>query len=276
MYRRRGLMLAGSLILLCAALCGCSALIETEEPPATWMPLPTRTPADTSPPSITPTLTVTSTSTATPEPPTATVEATQTDAIITETPQPTATPTTATPTTTPERVEGWRGRLHSLPEAATFDDYFRRLGGEGGQYGIEAADAALEKELAQWRDSERIIRIWGVLQRDVEDYGDVRIRAERLEVEAAPPTPVPDSELVEGWIGTVHSLPPEAAYDDYFYAQSPSGQYGIASPIDRLAQELEAYRDTGTVIRIWGVLDYGVSDYGDRRILVTRIEEMEP
>lgn len=136
---------------------------------------------------------------------------------------------------------------------------------------------ALKQELAQWRDSERIIRVWGVLQRDVEDYGDVRIRVERLEAEALPPTPAPDSELVEGWIGTVHSLPPEATYGDYFSAQSPtSGQYGIASDINRLSRELEAYRDTGTVIRIWGMLDYGVSDYGDRRILVTRIEEMEP
>ncbi len=182
-----------------------------------------------------------------------------------------------TSTPTPESVEGWRGKVHGLPEDALFDDYFRRLGGNGGQYGIEGTDAALEEELARWRDSERIIRVWGTLQRDVEDYGDVRIHVERLEVEALPPTPAPDSELVEGWIGTVHSLPSEAEYDDYFYAQSPiSGQYGIASDIDRLARELEAQRDTGTVIRVWGILDHDVSDYGSKRIMVTRIEEMEP
>lgn len=252
--RGRQWLIAMWSLILCATLCGCSAFLEPEEPPATWMPLPTRTRPDTPSAAATPTRTATSTPTATPESPTA----------------------TATPRPTPERVEGWRGKLHSLPEASRFDDYFRRLGVEGGQYGIDGADAALKEELAQWRDSEDIIRVWGVLQRDVEDYGNVRIRVERLEVETPPPTPAPDSELVEGWVGTVHSLPPEATYDDYFHAQSPSGQYGIASHVDHLAQKLESYRDTGTVIRIWGILDHGVSDYGGTRILVTRIEEIAP
>jgi hypothetical protein len=115
----------------------------------------------------------------------------------------------------------------------------------------------------------------GVLQRDVEDYGDVRIRVERIEVEPPSATPVPDSKLVEGWIGTVHALPSQSPYDDYFRAQSPSGQYGITSHVDHLAQELVEYRHTGTVIRIWGVLDYGVADYGEKRITVTRLQVVE-
>lgn len=236
-------------LVLCAMLCGCSAFIDPEEPPSTWMPLPTRTPEGTAAPADTPT----------PAPP---VTVTPTDVV-------------ETPEVTVEPVEGWLGKLYSLPETSRFDDYFRRLGGEGGQYGVDGADAALKEELAQWRDSERLIRVWGMLQRDVEDYGNVRVRVERLEVETPPLTPAPDTELVEGWVGSVHSLPPEAAYDDYFHAQSPSGQYGIASHIEHLARKLESYRDTGTVIRIWGVLDHGVADYGNTRILVARIEEVE-
>jgi hypothetical protein len=186
------------------------------------------------------------------------------------------TPTvTATPTPTPERVEAWRGKVGSLPGDSAFDDYFRRLGGGGGQYGIEGVDSQTEQGIIRWRDSGRIVKVWGVLQRDVEDYGNMRVGVERIEAEPPPTTPVPESELVEGWIGTVHALPSQSPYDDYFRGQSPTGQYGIASHVGNLAQELVEYRDTGTVIRIWGVLDYGVADYGEKRITVTRLQVVE-
>lgn len=260
MRGRQWLIAVWGFTLVCASLCGCSAFIDPGEPVATWMPLPTRVLTNAPSPTITPT------STATPKPPTATVDVT-----ASETPQ-----ATAIPAPTSGRVAGWRGRVRSLPDGSAFDDYFRRLGERGEQYGIEGADAAVAEELAQWRDSERIVKVWGVLQRDVEDYGDARIRVERFEVEALAPSPVPGSELVKGWLGTVRALPSQALYDDYFHAQSPRGQYGIASDVDRLAQELIRYRDTGTVIRIWGVLEYGVSDYGEKRIMVTRIQVVEP
>ena len=65
-----------------------------------------------------------------------------------------------------------------------------------------------------------------------------------------------------------------SAYDDYFDAQQPAGQYGIDSLNSRLRETLASYRDTGRQIRIWGILDYGVADYGGKRILVTRIQEV--
>ena len=270
--------------ILVLALCGCQALIATEEPPATWIPLPTIGPSltNTEPPptetsTAAPTNTLTATQVRTPTAtPTNTPIATHTQAPATAV-EPTST---STPTSTPEIVQGWRGTLHSLPAGAQFDDFFRIRGEEDGQFGIAAAEPDLEERLVALRDGERIIRIWGTLQRQVPDYGETQIVVERMEVEPVPTlpqeihTPVPASELVEAWTGIVRALPPGSQYDDYFDAQSPGGQYGISSLVPKLEEELIAYRDTGTVIRIWGILDYSVSDYGEKRIVVSRLEEV--
>lgn len=173
-------------------------------------------------------------------------------------------------------VEGWQGTLHSLPAEAPFDDFFRLFDGDGDEFGIAASDPPLEQRLARLRDSGRIVRVWGELLRDVADHENVRIAVNRLEVKPPRATPVPESELVEGWTGLVHGLPSGAAYDDYFDTGHPGGQYGIASLMARLAGEIANYRDTGLVLRIWGILDHGVGDHGGRRILVSRIQLVGP
>jgi hypothetical protein len=95
---------------------------------------------------------------------------------------------------------------------------------------------------------------------------------------AGPPTLVmaTATELVEGWVGTVHSLPPGTSYTAYFRRTDASREYGISSLVPRIQQELAAYRDTGETIRIWGVVDFGVVDHQGRRIVVTRIERATP
>jgi hypothetical protein len=93
---------------------------------------------------------------------------------------------------------------------------------------------------------------------------------------AAPVAPIataaPASEVVEGWVGRVRAAPAGQPYAQYFDAQTPRGQFGITSLVPKLAQDLAAYRNTTAVIRVWGVLDHGVADFGGQRIVVTRIE----
>ena len=190
-------------------------------------------------------------------------------------------PLAETPEPGTELVTGWRGTLHSLPDDAAYDDYFRVLGGEGGQYGIAGREASIETELASLRGSPRIVTIWGVLLRDVADYGDRRIIVDRFELVSAPPTSAPPtsapaSELVEGWTGVIRALPAGSSADDFFDAQQPGGQYGLGAVMPRLQEEIVAYREAGTPVRIWGMLDHGVSDYGGTRIVVTRIEPIGP
>jgi len=174
---------------------------------------------------------------------------------------------------TAEVVQGWRGTLHKTQEGAEYNDFLRVLGGAEGEYGIAGVDPAMEDRLITLCDSGRIITVWGTLKRLVPDHEEMQIIVERLEVAPPPATPAPESELVEAWVGLVRSAATGSAYDDYFDAQQPAGQYGIDSLNTRLRETLASYRDTGTQIRIWGILDYGVADYGSKRILVTRIQE---
>jgi len=85
-------------------------------------------------------------------------------------------------------------------------------------------------------------------------------------------TAAPASEVVEGWVGRVRAAPAGQPYAQYFDAQTPRGQFGITSLVPKLAQDLAAYRNTTAIIRVWGILDYGVADYAGKRIVVTRIE----
>ena len=96
---------------------------------------------------------------------------------------------------------------------------------------------------------------------------------------AAPATTAPtrqSSVLVDGWMGVIQSVPAGSQGDDRFVAQQPGGAYGITSLVPQIAQELAARRDTGTVLRIWGILDYGAADYNGTQIVVTRVEVVNP
>ncbi len=262
---------------ICALTVGVSLVVLTccrfVNPPVTsvtWVPLPTVGPAFTStmpPPTATVTLTPVLTDTATPR-------SDRTATALAETKA--ALPPTLPPTATPDIVQAWRGTVHRPPAGAQYDDYFRVVGGAEGEYGIASPDKNLEARLVALRDSGRVINVWGVLQRGVDDHGGARIVVDRLEEERPPATPVPASEPVEGWIGRIQSAPAGASYDDCFEGQSPPGQYGIAALMPRLEQEIISHRNTGTRVRVWGMLDYGVADCAGKRIIITRIEVVGP
>ena len=204
-----------------------------------------------------------------------------------------------------EVVEGWGGTIHSLPRTAEFDDYFRVAGGAGGQYGIRGATSDAEERIALLRDSHRIVMVWGTLHHDADDYGGGQLVVVRLDGAGSEGTSVPTavaqattsptespatetvampapasatrapaSQIVEGWVGVVRKLPDGSRHDDYFDAQEPGGQYGIAALLAPLAEELANHAANGTPIRVWGVVDYGVDDYGGARILVARLEPL--
>lgn len=248
----------------------CCRFVNPPVTSVTWAPLPTIGPAftpTTPPPTATATSTPMPTRTATPRSDRAATALAETKA---------AQSPTAPPTATPEVLQGWRGTVHRAPAGTQYDDYFRVLGGAGGEYGIASPDKNLDARLVALRDSGRVINVWGVLQRGVADHGGVRIVVDRLEEERPPATPVPASEPVEGWVGRIQSAPVGASYDDCFERQSPLGQYGIVALMPRLEQEIISHRNTGTRVRVWGMLDYGVADCAGKRIIITRIEVIGP
>jgi putative hemolysin len=83
------------------------------------------------------------------------------------------------------------------------------------------------------------------------------------------------SEEIAGWWGVIKSTPPGAQYDDYFERQD-LGQviyFGIDSMDPAVQAQIEALRDSGKIVNLYGTLLSNVPDYNGSQIQVDRIEE---
>jgi hypothetical protein len=82
------------------------------------------------------------------------------------------------------------------------------------------------------------------------------------------------SEEFADWWGVIRSTDPGSQYDDYFERQDLGQQwiyFGIDS-IDPAAQsQIEALRDSGKIVHLYGTLLSNVPDYNGSQILVDRI-----
>jgi putative hemolysin len=82
------------------------------------------------------------------------------------------------------------------------------------------------------------------------------------------------SEELADWWGVIKSTEPGAQYDDYFERQD-LGQtiyFGIDSMDPAVKSQIEALRDSGKIVHLYGTLLSNVPDYNGSQILVDRIE----
>ncbi len=82
------------------------------------------------------------------------------------------------------------------------------------------------------------------------------------------------SEEIADWWGVIKSTQPGAQYDDYFERQD-LGQviyFGIDSIDPAVQAQIEALRNTGKIVHLYGTLFSNVPDYNGSQILVDRIE----
>lgn len=85
------------------------------------------------------------------------------------------------------------------------------------------------------------------------------------------------AEEIADWWGVIKSTGPGAQYDDYFERQY-LGQiiyFGIDSMDPAVRSQIEALRDGGKVVHLYGTLLSNVPDFNGSQILVDRIE-IEP
>lgn len=182
-------------------------------------------------------------------------------------------------------VVGWMGYVVSTPEGAQFDDYVVILPeGNVGEFGIEGAGEALEDQIVALRDREqpgKYAHFWGTLTCDVPDFGGCQLLVTRIHVDG--PGEFPETDLVEGWTGTIVPLsyeePGAPQPDDAFTLGGPYPvQYGLDSAIAAtsgerdLSEVIATLGDSGAEVTIWGELACGVPDAGGCHIEVYRIE----
>jgi hypothetical protein len=85
------------------------------------------------------------------------------------------------------------------------------------------------------------------------------------------------TEEIVDWWGVIKSTEPGAQYDDYFERQD-LGQiiyFGIDSTDPAMKSQIEALRDSGKIVHLYGTLLSNVPDYNGSQILVVRIEVKE-
>ncbi|MCX6985944.1 MAG: DUF333 domain-containing protein, partial [Lentisphaerae bacterium] len=85
------------------------------------------------------------------------------------------------------------------------------------------------------------------------------------------------SEQIADWWGIIKSTESGAQFDDYFERQD-LGQiiyFGIDSIDPAVKVQIEALRDSGKIVHLYGTLFSNVPDYNSSQILVDRIEVEE-
>jgi len=85
------------------------------------------------------------------------------------------------------------------------------------------------------------------------------------------------AEEIANWWGVIKSTNPGVQFDDYF-ARQDTGQviyFGIDSMDPAIKSQIEALRDSGKVVHLYGTLLSNVPDYNSSQIQVVRIEVEE-
>jgi putative hemolysin len=83
------------------------------------------------------------------------------------------------------------------------------------------------------------------------------------------------SEEIADWWGVIKSTAPGAQYDDCFERQDLGQQFiyfGIDSMDPAVQAQIEALRDSGKIVHLYGTLLSNVPDYNGSQILVDRIQ----
>jgi len=180
------------------------------------------------------------------------------------------------PPGTSEEIAGWWGVIKSTQPGAQYDDYFERQDlGQIIYFGIDSMDPAVKSRIVALRDSGRIVNLYGTLFSNVPDYNGSQIQVDRIEEQASGGyMPPGTSEEIADWWGVIKSTTPGAQYDDYFERQD-LGQiiyFGIDSMDPAVKTQIEALRDSGKIVHLYGTLFSNVPDYNGSQIQVDRIE----
>jgi uncharacterized protein len=180
---------------------------------------------------------------------------------------------------TTEEIIDWWGVIKSTEPGAQYDDYFERQDlGQIIYFGIDSMVPAVKSQIEALRDSGKIVHLYGTLLSNVPDYNGSQVQVDRIEEQASGGyMPAGTTEEIADWWGVIKSTEPGAQYDDYFERQD-LGQiiyFGIDSMDPAVKSQIEALRDSGKTVLLYGTLLSNVPDYNGSQIQVDRIEVEE-
>jgi putative hemolysin len=185
------------------------------------------------------------------------------------------------PPGTTDEIADWRGVIKSTEPGAQYDDYFELwTNGQIIYFGIDSMDSAVQAQIEALRDSGKIVHLYGTLLSNVPDFNGSQVQVDRIEVEeqdAGSFMPPGVTEEIFDWWGVIKSTGPGAQFDDYFERQD-LGQiiyFGIASMDPAVKSQIEALRDSGKIVHLYGTLLSNVPDFNGSQIQVDRIEVEE-
>jgi putative hemolysin len=177
-----------------------------------------------------------------------------------------------------EEIADWRGVIKSTEPGAQYDDYFELwTNGQIIYFGIDSMDPAVKSQIEALRDSGKIVHLSGTLLSNVPDFNGSQIQVDRIEVEeqdAGSFMPPGATEDVVDWWGVIKSTEYGAQYDDYFERQDfvQIIYFGIDSMDPAVKSQIEALRDSGKIVHLYGKLLSNVPDYNGSQVQVDRIE----
>jgi len=180
------------------------------------------------------------------------------------------------PPGTSEEIADWRGVIKSTEPGAQYDDYFELwTNGQIIYFGIDSMDPAVQEQIKALRNSGKIVHLYGTLFSNVPDYNGSQVQVKRIEVEEQgsfmPPGP---TEEIYDWWGVIKSTESGAQYDDYFVRQDfvEIIYFGIDSMDPAVQAQIEALRNSGKIVHLYGTLFSNLPDYNGSQIQVDRIE----
>jgi putative hemolysin len=177
-----------------------------------------------------------------------------------------------------EEISDWWGVIKSAAPGTQYDDYFERQDlGQILYFGIDSLDPALKSQIEALRDSGKIVHLYGTVLSNVPDFNSSQIQVDRIQVAeqgAGSLTPPGVTEEIFDWWGVIKSTEPGAQFDDYFERQDFTQiiTFGIDSRDPALKSQIEALRDSGKIVHLYGTLLSNVPDYNGSQIQVDRIQ----
>jgi putative hemolysin len=172
----------------------------------------------------------------------------------------------------PRLIYGWYGLVVAAGDEE-FEGYtLSLLPDSAATVELVTMDEDVKGALAVSVEGSAPIHVWGLLTCDLNT--PCWLEATQVLSDGDPKTLSPDP--VQGWQGTLETLPPMAQFDDVFILSDPNFpvRYGIHAPDVNVAAALDTLRDTHRIFRVFGELTCNLTDVNGCQIRADWIEVM--